>query len=92
MLETLQKQYTYEIIDYARWQSKIKARKTFFGQVKYYIGKSVCIFWIQKIVMSIKNVFAPNYQNEQLNKNVKFILQTLGVYSDVDEYYWRIMV
>lgn len=46
MLNTLQKQYTFELIDYLKLRQSVEYRKTFMGKLGYRLGKVVAVFWI----------------------------------------------
>jgi hypothetical protein len=56
MLTILQKEYSLDINDFAKWQEMLLFRNTIFGKVQYYIGKCVALIFIGRLVLSVKQV------------------------------------
>ena len=46
MLQVLQKEYTFDLIEFAKWQDLVAHRKTFCGKLQYLSGKVIAIFYI----------------------------------------------
>jgi hypothetical protein len=54
MLTVLQKEYTLDLIDFAKWQDRITFRKTFMGKTQYYFGKICAAIFAVRLGGSIK--------------------------------------
>ena len=45
----IQKQYTFELIDYVQWQKRIKQRRSCWGKFTYNFGKIIAFVWGVKV-------------------------------------------
>lgn len=83
LLCSLQKQYTFDLKDYQKWKIDIRNRQTCCGKFTYYIlGKIVATVWIVKLGIALKNIFYPYYKTRSNFKNLKWILQIVGLYRE----------
>ena len=77
MLTVLQKEYTLDVMEFARWQDEVFHRRTLLGIVQFYIGKVVALTFIVKLCMSAKNVVQPEYNTEMIGKVTHWVLMGL---------------
>lgn len=56
MLHVLQKEYTLDVVEFARWQEEVFHRRTLFGKLSFYVGRVVALTFIVKLFISAKNV------------------------------------
>ena len=75
MLNVLQKEYTLDVVEFARWQEEVFHRRTLFGKLSFYIGRIVALTFIVKLGLSTKNVVQPDYKTEMIDKITKFVIQ-----------------
>lgn len=75
MLNVLQKEYTLDVVEFARWQEEVFHRRTLFGKLSFYIGRIVALTFIVKLGFSVKNVVKPDYKTEMIDKITKFVIQ-----------------
>ena len=50
MLNVLQKQYAYDLIDFDKMRKIADYRSTLFGKIVYYTGKILAVIWIVKFI------------------------------------------
>ena len=55
------------------------------------IGKITAIVFIVRFYNAGWNLYDPNYQDESMNTNVRWILSMLGLYRLLPEFYWNII-
>ena len=77
MLNVLQKEYTLDVIEFARWQDEVFHRRTLLGVLSYYIGKIVAVTFIVKLCLSIKNVVQPDYKSEMIGKTTRLAVSVV---------------
>ena len=74
MLNVLQKEYTVDVVEFARWQDEVFHRRTLYGKLKFYIGRFVALTFIVKLGFSAKNVVQPDYKTEMIDKVTKTVI------------------
>lgn len=79
MLSVLQKEYTLDLIEFAKWQDMIRFRSTCMGKLSYFAGKLIAISFIIRLGLSIKQIMKPNYGDEMIGKYLRYILTVLGL-------------
>ncbi|CDW72071.1 UNKNOWN [Stylonychia lemnae] len=93
MLNTLQKQYTQDVIEYMKWSQQINYRQTYRGKFFYLIGRATALFWIFKFYQGVRNmIWSANYL-EQSNSNFRqVVLKNMSFYKEEDELFWDILI
>ena len=73
----LQKEYTLDLIEFARWQDGVFHRRTLLGILQFYFGRVVALTFIVKLVMSTKRLIYPEYQTEMIGKTTEFVVHQI---------------
>ena len=85
MRTVLQKEYTLDLIEFAKWQEMISHRKTFCGKLQYYSGKVVAVFYIIQFALSVKNIYKPDYKDRWIHRTIQLLVHHLGLQSSESE-------
>ena len=93
MLNELQKQYSQELNNFAKWKQELDFRKTLLGKIGNAVGKITAVVFMIKFYNGVWNALYTSDQWEYQRKNVyvKLILNVTGQYKEEDELYWMII-